>query len=294
MVSKDNVTIVIPIINEKEAIGKVLDELHGFGYKKILVVDGYSTDGSPELARKYGARVVSQVGKGKTGALVTAVKCAKTPYMLVLDGDYTYDPACIERLLAHASRYDEIIGARTEGRQHIPFINRIGNRLLNWFFRALFAVRLSDVCSGMYLLRTRAAKQLDFTTGGFDVEVEIASQFALEGRVTEVPVNYRPRLGEKKLSSVRHGLKIATSIVRLANAYNPVLLYSGLIALALIPAMALMGWVLYERFYMKIWHSGYALFAVMLLVLAAQALSVATISIMIQRSERRHLRRKNS
>ena len=52
-------------------------------------------------------------------------------------------------------------------------IHRIGYRLLNWFFRALFAVRLSDVCSGIYPLTTRAARQLDFIAGGLDVEVEI-------------------------------------------------------------------------------------------------------------------------
>ena len=280
-------TIVLPIINEKEAIEKVLEEMQNLGYKRILVVDGYSTDGSADLAAKRGARVVGQVGKGKTGAVITAINRVKTPYMLVLDGDYTYDPACIKRMLAHASGYDQVIGARTDGRQHIPFINRIGNKVLNWFFRLLFAVRLSDVCSGMYLLRTKAAREIDLMTGGFDVEVEIASQFARLGRVAEVPVNYRPRLGEKKLSSLRHGLKIATTIVRLANIYNPVLLYSGIIALALIPSIIVFAWVVYERILLKVWHSGYALFALMLFLLATQAASVATISIMIQREERR-------
>lgn len=287
IISKDDLTIVIPIINEKEGVGKVLEELHAHGYRKILVVDGYSTDGSPKIAAKNGASVVGQVGKGKTGALLTAVKHVKTPYMLVMDGDYTYDPSCIERLRVHASGYDEVIGARTEGREHIPLINRVGNHLLNWFFRALFAVRLSDVCSGMYMLRTKAARRLDFTTGGFDVEVEMAAQFALEGKLAEVPVNYRPRLGEKKLSSFKHGLRIGTSILRLANSYNPVLLYSSVIALAIIPSVAILGWALYERLILNVWHSMYFLFAVMLFLLAAQAFSVATISILIQRSERR-------
>jgi dolichol-phosphate mannosyltransferase len=280
-------TIVLPIINEKEAIEKVLEELQEFGYKKILVVDGYSTDGSAELAAKWGARVVGQVGKGKTGALVTAINQVKTSYMVVLDGDYTYDPASIKRMAVHARGYDQIIGARTDGRQNIPLINRIGNHVLNWLFRVLFAVRLSDVCSGMYLLRTKAAKTLDLTTGGFDVEVEIASQFAARGKVAEVPVNYRPRLGEKKLSSLRHGLKIATTIVRLANVYNPVLLYSGIIALALIPSIIALAWVLYMRIFLNSWHAGLALFSIMLFLLAAQGASVATISIMMQREERR-------
>jgi len=274
-------------MNEKEGVAQVLEELHDYGFRKILVVDGYSSDGSPEIAASKGARVVGQVGKGKTGALLTAIKHVKTPYLLVMDGDYTYDPSCINRMMVHASGYDEIIGARTNGREHIPLINRLGNHLLNWFFRALFAVRLSDVCSGMYLLRTKALRGLDFTTGGFDVEVEIASQFALDGRVTEVPVNYRPRLGEKKLSSFKHGLRIATSIIRLANVYNPVLLYSGVIAAAIIPAVILLAWTIYQILVWGVWRTDVILLAFMLLLVAAQALAVATTSIMIQRLDRR-------
>ena len=144
IISKDDLTIVLPILNEKEGVGRVIEELNGYGYKKILVVDGYSSDGSQKIAARNGARVVEQVGKGKTGALLTAVKAVKTPYMLVMDGDFTYEPSCIKRMMAHASSYDEIIGARTDGRAHIPMVNRVGNHLLNWFFRALFAVRLSD------------------------------------------------------------------------------------------------------------------------------------------------------
>jgi dolichol-phosphate mannosyltransferase len=290
MVSKDEVTIVIPTLNEAEAIVKVIDELREYGYQNILVIDGYSTDETQSLAGQKGVRVINQVGAGKSGALATAVDHVETEYMLVMDGDYTYDPSCIDRMLAHASGYDEIIGARTIGRQHIPWINRLGNRLVSWIFNLLFGVRLSDVCSGMYLLLTNSTKRLRFTTAGFDAEVEVASQLAYNGRITEVPVNYRPRLGKQKLSSIKDGTVILASIIRLANTHNPVVLYSGVMALASVAAIAILTWVAYERFTKNIWHSGYALFGVMLLVLATQALSVAAISLLIKRSEQRLMR----
>ncbi len=289
-VTRDHVTIVVPTWNEVEAIGKVIDELREYGYEEILVIDGYSTDGTASVAAERGVRVINQMGKGKTGALRTAVQNVRTPYMLVMDGDCTYDPSYIEILTAHAGTYDEIIGARTIGRENIPLMNRLGNRMLSWFFKVMFAVSLTDVCSGMYLLHTESAKMLEFTTAGFDVEVELAAQMADNGRVGEVPVNYRPRVGRQKLSSLRHGFTIAASILRLANLHNPVVLYSGLVGLSVVPAFAILSWVLWERLYNNAWHSGYALFGAMLLIIAFQSFTVATISLLIKRNEQRLLR----
>ena len=286
-IEKDDVTIVIPTWNEVEAIGKVIDELREYGYERILVVDGHSTDGTAKSAEEKGVVVIKQIGTGKTGALATAVQYVNSPYFLVMDGDFTYDPSDIVHLLAHGQNYDEVIGARTRGRNNIPLLNRLGNRVISWFFKLLFAVNLSDVCSGMYLLKTSAARKLEFTTGGFDIEVEIASQFADRARVADVPINYRSRLGRQKLSSVRHGFTIVTSIVRLANVHNPLVLYSGFVALSAIPAFAILGWVTYEKIVFNIWHSAYALFGIVLLMLAFQSLTVSTISLMIKRTEQR-------
>lgn len=286
-VTKGDITVVIPTWNEVEAITKVIDEIREYGYENILVVDGYSTDGTAEVAAAKGVSVISQTGGGKTGALATATRYVKTPYMLVMDGDCTYDPACIETLTAHAETYDEVIGSRIEGRENIPRLNRLGNRLISWFFKVMFVANLRDVCSGMYLLRTDAARNLEFTTRGFDVEVEIAAQFAEGGRVAEVPVNYRSRVGRQKLSSVKHGFTIMSSILRLANLHNPVLLYSALVALSLLPALGILGWVGFMRLYFGVWHPGYAIVGMLLLFLALNSMAVATISLLIKRSEQR-------
>jgi dolichol-phosphate mannosyltransferase len=286
-ITKQVITVVIPTLNEVQAIGKVIDELHEFGYKNILVVDGYSTDGTADAAAQKGARVINQTGQGKSGALATAVQYVNTPYMLVMDGDYTYDPAYIERLAAHAGAYDEVIGARTIGRENIPRLNRFGNRLISYFFKLMFAVNLTDVCSGMYLILTDAAKKLEFTTGGFDVEAEIVAQFADGERVSEVPVNYRPRMGKQKLSSVRHGIKITTSILRLANFHNPVFLYSAIVAVCMLPALGIMEWVFYQRIFFGQWHAGYAIVGLLLMMLSLESIAVSTLSLLIKRSEQR-------
>jgi glycosyltransferase involved in cell wall biosynthesis len=210
------VTIVIPTLNEQEAIGKVLDELFSMGLKNLLVVDGYSSDGTLDAAKKYPISVILQQGKGKAGALKTAFKNVKTPYMIVIDGDFTYDPSCIPRFLEHMQTYDQIIGVRNlDDKKNISVIHKLGNKVITKTFNALMGTNLSDVCSGMYTLKTEIAKDLDLSSTGFDVEVEISAQIASSGTITEVPINYRQRIGQQKLSTWKHGFKILSTILKL-------------------------------------------------------------------------------
>ena len=105
-------TIVIPTLNEQEAIDKVLDELFSIGLKNILVVDGYSSDGTLDIVKKYPVSIIFQHGKGKAAALKTAFEKVKTSYIIIMDGDFTYDPSCIYRFLEHMHLYDQVIGVR--------------------------------------------------------------------------------------------------------------------------------------------------------------------------------------
>jgi dolichol-phosphate mannosyltransferase len=282
-ISFDDVTIVIPALNEKEAVGKVIAELNHEGFHNILVVDGYSDDGTVDVVKDNGTRLIYQHGPGKTGALKTAIDYVQTPYLLVMDSDFTYDPKDIWRLLNHGSRFAQVIGVRS--RSNIGLLHRLGNWVITRTFDLFFGVGLSDVCSGMYLLKTDVAKQLAFDSGGFVTEVEIAAQTAAEYSVTEVPINYRQRIGKRKLSTW-NGFGILLAVVRMGRRYNPVLLFSAISALAIIPAVGILGWVGFQLFN-GIWHSGWALMGVFLLLFASQAVAVATMSTLIKRSEQR-------
>jgi len=118
-IRKDDVTVVVPTMNEEEAIGLVLEELKAEGYVNVLVVDGYSNDRTVEIAREAGATVVRQHGKDKTGALKTAFEHVRTPYLLLMDGDHTYSARDIERFLSIARKYDQVFGSRKEGRHKV-------------------------------------------------------------------------------------------------------------------------------------------------------------------------------
>jgi len=287
-ISKNDVTIVLPVLNEEEGISVVIDELLENGYSNILVVDGYSTDLTAQVARQKAVTVVEQHGRGKTGAIRTAIDNVRTPYMLIMDGDYTYDAASIERFLVHVNGYDQIVGARSK--ENISWIHRFGNHIICGLFNTLFYASCSDVCSGMYLLNSESARELEFRTKGFSVEVEVLAQTAMNGRVTEVPINYRKRIGKPKLSTLVHGFDIVKSIVGLARAYNPVFLFSALAGLAALPGFAIIAWVLWQWAVSGVFHTGWALAGGMLLLLAGLAFMVGTVALLLKRTEIRIVR----
>lgn len=210
------VTVVIPVLNEEEAIEQVIRDVKNADFHNILVVDGFSTDQTYSKAKNNGVQVVYQEGSGKTGAIETAINNVETPFLVFMDGDCTYDPQDITKI-AHQLLYsDMIIGVRTIGRENIPFLNRFGNWVINFEFNILHGTNLKDVCSGMYGMRTSFAKNLEFITSGFDVEVEMASQASKIGVISEIPIHYNSRVGQQKLQPFRDGLQIFYSVIKFA------------------------------------------------------------------------------
>ena len=286
------VTVVIPTLNEESGIVKVIEELHSMGLSNILVIDGYSTDKTTEVAARLGARVTHQHGKGKTGALMTAIDNVQTPYMVVMDGDFTYDARSISRLIEHMKTHDEVIGARvpTSGKS-MTALHKFGNAIITRVFNSLMSTNLSDVCSGMYLLKMSAASDIHLATTGFDVEAEIAAQIALSGSIAEVPVDYRPRVGRQKLSTWKHGFRIVSTIFGLAKTYNPGVYYSMLGAFLIVPAVFMLADSALELTATGRLTSPWFFIGISMVLVAIQAMGVGVVSLMVKRSELRSARK---
>ena len=278
--------MVIPTLNEAEGIGYVIDDLRREGFVNIVVVDGRSNDGTVQIVQDKGTLVILQQGTGKAGAIRSGLNLVSTPYMAVMDGDCTYHAADLRSLLAYAKDYDEVIGLRLNGRENIPRMNRFGNWLVSKAFKLLFSCPVSDVLSGMYLVRTESLKSEELSSQSFDIEVEIASTIASSGRVTEVPIEYGKRKGSRKLSS-RQGFRILGTLFWMAYYESPLVLFGVLSSILAIPALGILGWVGIQGLFTGAFHSGIALFGVMLLLLATQGMSVALMSLVTKRSEHR-------
>jgi len=285
-------TVVIPTLNEVKAIGGVLEEVLAVGVPRenVVVVDGGSTDGTVEMASSYGVRVVVQEGKGKADAIRTALRYVRTPYVLVMDGDYTYPAKYIPQLLEALSSggCDLVIGSRVLGSGSQGALFRFGNRVLTTLFDVLFGIRLRDVLSGMYASRLSDLRGVEFEMRGFSVEAEVVAHFASLGRVCEVPIEYRPRLDPKaKKLRVVHGLRIALDMLRLTWRYNPVFTISALGALLLVPGLALGAWVGYHYFFTGVKYYVKGLVAILMTLVGLLSLAIAVLALYIRRTELR-------
>ncbi|WP_069807919.1 glycosyltransferase family 2 protein [Vulcanisaeta thermophila] len=283
-------TVVIPTLNEESAIESVIKELidNDIPLNRILVVDGHSTDRTVEKAINMGVKVVEQEGFGKANAIMTALKHVKTRWMVVMDGDYTYPAKYVKVLLRMACEdYDEVIGARRwlePGSQGL--IYRIGNKLLTSMFNLLFDTKLTDVLSGMYVVNTELLRYSPLNVRGFSVEAGIAAHVASMGRITEVPIEYRRRIGKKKLH-VKHGIGIFADMIRLSWNYNPTFTLLFLASLIFIPGLVLGAYVGYEYLFFGIKYYVKGIIAIIMFMTGIQLFATSILSLFIKRMEYR-------
>ncbi|MBI2076690.1 MAG: glycosyltransferase [Candidatus Aenigmarchaeota archaeon] len=210
-----NVSVVIPTLNEEASIGKVLNEVPKIdGYRiKVFVVDGLSKDRTAEIARKNGASVIMEKRRGKARSIKTAFRKIprKTDYIIMLDGDYSYNPSYIRKFLAELKKYDVVLGSRFAGHldeKSMPKINSFGNIVLTKFANMLYGTSITDLCTGFVGIRKEAADKIKISSEKFELEIEMFTEYLRNKlSVKEIPIAYRKTLSESKVNPVLDGVK---------------------------------------------------------------------------------------
>lgn len=205
------VSVIIPTHNEAQAIGRVLADLPRDLVTEVLVVDSNSTDGTPEIAEKFGARVLREPRRGYGRACLTGLAAASAPDIVVfLDGDYSDRPDELPLLLAPIieGRADITLGSRLakqNDRDALPWHSVFGNRLAAAMIRVLYGQQISDL-GPFRAARTEVLRQLALQEVTYGWAVEMILKGALGGfRIVEVPVSYYPRIGKSKISGTLRG-----------------------------------------------------------------------------------------
>ncbi len=236
------ISVVIPCLDEEDAVGVVVDgawdgiERSG-RTGEVIVVDNGSTDRSAEIAAAHGATVVREERPGYGSAYLAGLAQARGDYLVMGDADATYPLAelapFVERL---AAGDDLVMGSRFDGTIHgeaMPWLNRhIGNPILTGMLNLFFGVKVSDAHCGMRAVRRDALPTLDLHSTGMEFASEMVFKAFRRGlRVSEIPIDYYPRVGESKLN--RFG--DAWRHVKFMLLYSPSWLYfvPGLLLLVL-------------------------------------------------------------
>jgi len=218
VISTKTISIVAPAINEAKTIGKVINdipkrELSKMGYNcEIIVVNTKSTDGTPDIARKLGARVIDENRRGYGRAYMTGFKAAKGQYLAMIDADRTYDANDLPKMLKEMEdkHADMVLGSRFKGSMEkgaMPFVNLIGNMFLTGLVDLLYLVPLSDTHSGIRVFKKSTYNSLGMKCTGMDFASELLLRSIRKDlKIVEIPINYRRRVaGNKKLKVIRDG-----------------------------------------------------------------------------------------
>jgi dolichol-phosphate mannosyltransferase len=203
--------VIIAALNEEAGIGPTIAELKSYlPDSKFLVVDGNSTDRTVDVAKLLGAEIVLQDGRGKGDAFAKALEHINkdTEYVIITDADFTYPAKYVPEMMQKLEkdpRVGMVCGNRFIEEYNSTALHDLfyfGNRVLAFTHNFLNGVNLTDPLTGLRVVRAEILRNWKMKSKGFDMEVELNHRVEREGfGIVEIPIEYRARLGEKKLGA---------------------------------------------------------------------------------------------
>jgi glycosyltransferase involved in cell wall biosynthesis len=219
-----SVSVIIPVIDEEQAIGRVVGAVPAGLAREVIVVDGGSRDRTVAVAEAAGARVIEERRRGYGRACLSGAGAATSEILVFLDGDYSDDAAEIPSVLAPllAGAADLVVGSRLDGAREqgaMPVHALAGNWLSTGLIRLLYAVPIGDLGS-FRAIRRQLLLELGMREMTYGWPTEMIVRVAKRGfRVRAVPVRHRRRIGRSKVSgtfqgSARAAYKILATAIR--------------------------------------------------------------------------------
>ena len=205
--------------NEEAAIGKVISDIrkHLGPETEIVITDG-SSDRTAEIAEELGAKVIRQEPQGYGIALKEALLNASGDIILTTDCDDTYPMEKAPEMVALLQKgYAVVSGSRLKGKGRVEAmspLNEYGNRMFAALTSLLYGFECTDASTGFRAYRREVIQGIEWTENtGLSLEL-LFKPAALKYRVTELPIEYRDRRGETKLSPWKGGAQMLKSILK--------------------------------------------------------------------------------
>ncbi len=218
------VVVIIPVFNEQESIGRVIAAIPRWA-KQILVVDNGCTDATAERAQQAGATVIREPRRGYGQACLAGRRAAGAANILVfLDGDFSDYPDQMDKLVRPIAenRADFVLGSRTQGARQAGALlpqQRFGGALACLLIRLCWRHRYTDLGPFRAIRKISLDRlNMDDQNFGWTVQMQIRAVVAAL-RIEEIPVDYRRRIGQSKISGTVRGvlgagIKILYTIAR--------------------------------------------------------------------------------
>jgi glycosyltransferase involved in cell wall biosynthesis len=209
------ISVVIPALNEEQAIGGVVQAVPRDLVDEIIVADNGSTDNTADRAIAAGAKVVHEHQRGYGAACAAGAKATLDSDIIVfLDGDHSDDPRQLPEVAGPIIQdsADLVVGSRLKGdleKGAMPWHGRLGNRLIVLLLRLLYRVDITDLGS-FRAIKTETLLNIRMEQMTYGWPVEMVVKAAKKGwRIESVPVPYRRRLGKSKVTGTVRGSILA-------------------------------------------------------------------------------------
>jgi glycosyltransferase involved in cell wall biosynthesis len=218
---RPKLSVLVPVYNEEENVRDLLRQLALVDLnKEIIVVNDCSTDDTAAILKALEDEITEvrvihhHVNSGKGAAIRTALAAATGDYVVIQDADLEYDPqdfiALMQPIMEGQTRV--VYGVR-DLTPHKPMM-RWGNHFLTWLTNLLYGSHLHDMETCYKMMAREIATSFTLECSRFDIEPEITAKILKRGHtIVEVPISYRPRFVNKKLSPL-DGLPALKALIK--------------------------------------------------------------------------------
>ncbi len=220
-------TIIIPAYNEATSIINVIEEVNKLtGHYEVIVVDDGSTDGTFELAKEAGVKVIRHTENSGYGAsLKTGIKQSRYDTVVITDADCTYPNEKITEIVNafKDGSHDMVVGSRTGKNVRIPLIRKPAKWILNKLANYLSGTKIPDLNSGFRVMKKEVVERfIKILPEGFSFTTTITLAMLTNGySVKYMPIDYLKRKGKSKIKPIQDTLNFIQLIIRTVLYFNP-------------------------------------------------------------------------
>ena len=225
-----NLTLLIPVKNEKESLGIFLKKLSKFNYKTILVVDKYdNTDYLKIVKNLKKTKILKSKKTGYGNALIEGINTINTKYFCIINADGSMNPAEVYKMMKLTKLYSFIFGSRyskNAGSEDDTIITLIGNKMFTLIGNIFFNLKISDILYTYVIGETKLARKLKLKSADFKICVELPIKVSKSNySYTDFPCYEFKRIGgKKKVNAFKDGFLILLKMLYLffQNFFNKI------------------------------------------------------------------------